>query len=426
MHNFRGFSDTLLPLRQINFLVGENSTGKSSFLKLLHALSSPHFWFSPESPFQEAVELGGFADMVSAWSPDKKHFQGGILSISPPKKNGRRSCTFSVHTFGDRDGSPYIVRHVQFSDGRLIEITFGGRRAKYKVTTCEHEFASLDDVISFFRRSVSLSQANDIGLSLIPKGVPTNPPIPILVGIVKSLAKGQPISASEFSAEVPLTMPIAGIAPIRTRPQRIYDGIRKPFSPEGDHTPFVLRRALATSQEGTRFAEKLDAFGRASGLFETITAHSFEKSAQAPFEIVVKFPGANLNVSNVGYGVSQVLPLIVEFLSRKKCTFAVQQPEVHLHPRAQAALGDLIAEVASEGGHRFILETHSDYLIDRCRLNLSKRTKPFEAQTVFFERTETGNRATVLRIDKDGRYPSDQPPAFREFFVREAMNLLEV
>ena len=48
MNNFRGFSDTLIPLSQISFLVGENSTGKSSFLKLLYLLASPNFWFSPE------------------------------------------------------------------------------------------------------------------------------------------------------------------------------------------------------------------------------------------------------------------------------------------------------------------------------------------------------------------------------------------
>jgi predicted ATP-dependent endonuclease of OLD family len=65
MHNFRGFSETLLPLRQTTFLVGENSAGKSSVLKLLYVLSRPRFWFSPDAPFQDEAELGGFDDIVS-------------------------------------------------------------------------------------------------------------------------------------------------------------------------------------------------------------------------------------------------------------------------------------------------------------------------------------------------------------------------
>ena len=75
MHNFRGFHETILPLRKITFLVGENSTGKSSFLKLIYALSRPHFWFSPEAPFQDETELGGFGDIVSAWSADNHSFR---------------------------------------------------------------------------------------------------------------------------------------------------------------------------------------------------------------------------------------------------------------------------------------------------------------------------------------------------------------
>ena len=119
--------------------------------------------------------------------------------------------------------------------------------------------------------------------------------------------------------------------------------------------------------------------------------------------------------------------MLVEFLFREENrTFAVQQPEVHLHPRAQAALGDLVAELAAERDHRFIMETHSDYLIDRCRLNLAKRSEPLEAQVIFFQRVSSGNKATVLQIGKDGKYSSDQPPEFRDFFIKEEMNLLEV
>lgn len=44
--NYRGFDDTLIPLKEVNFFVGENSTGKTSILKLLDLLASSEFWFN--------------------------------------------------------------------------------------------------------------------------------------------------------------------------------------------------------------------------------------------------------------------------------------------------------------------------------------------------------------------------------------------
>ena len=49
--------------------------------------------------------------------------------------------------------------------------------------------------------------------------------------------------------------------------------------------------------------------------------------------------------------------------------FLLQQPEVHLHPQAQAALGTLFCQVAA-GGRQLIIETHSDYIIDRVRMDV--------------------------------------------------------
>jgi predicted ATPase len=172
----------------------------------------------------------------------------------------------------------------------------------------------------------------------------------------------------------------------------------------------------------------LRAFGKASGLFDRIVAHSFgKKSAHSPFELRVKFSGVDLNINNVGYGVSQVFPLIVQFLlAGRQTSFSVQQPEVHLHPRAQSALGDLIYSLAKGSRHNFVLETHSDYLIDRYRLAMRDDPGAPESQTLFFQRRGGGNAVTALRIGADGRYPSDQPKEFRGFFIKEEMQLLDI
>ena len=72
---------------------------------------------------------------------------------------------------------------------------------------------------------------------------------------------------------------------------------------------------------------------------------------------------------DVGYGVSQILPLLVELLSDDESIFLLQQPEVHLHPSAQAALGSLFCRSAASG-LQLIVETHSDYIVDRILLDI--------------------------------------------------------
>ena len=71
---------------------------------------------------------------------------------------------------------------------------------------------------------------------------------------------------------------------------------------------------------------------------------------------------------DTGVGISQLVPLIIGALSSPNRTWLVEQPELHLHPKAQALIGDLLiqATVASRGGdHCFIIETHSEHLILR-------------------------------------------------------------
>ena len=71
--NFRGFCNTCIPITDVNFLVGQNSTGKTSVLGLLKLFSGPHFLMRPEFG-DEHVSFGHFSDMVSAHSNDQQLF----------------------------------------------------------------------------------------------------------------------------------------------------------------------------------------------------------------------------------------------------------------------------------------------------------------------------------------------------------------
>jgi hypothetical protein len=435
MDNYRGFAETLIPLPSATFLVGENSTGKSSFLTLVHLLSKPEFVFSPDSSRGAFGMLGGFRDIVSVTSADKSYFSIGRLTTLKKSRNKKLgpACTFSIMTFRDEEGLPRIYAHTYYAEGRLVEIIFESDQTYYKVT--DNFFPTGldgDSLPEFFLRIYRQRSKGTNGFAKLPGNVPRGAPLPLILGILNSKEMQETPDFATLFAEIPATffsgiMSWTWLAPIRTRPLRIYEGFKTDFTPEGDHTPYLIRSTLCSNDKAKSFVELLKRFGESSGLFITVNAHSFGQDPSDPFEMMVELYGKALNISNVGYGVSQVLPVVVEMITRPKGhSFAIQQPEVHLHPRAQAALGDLMHFLVVEQDHSYIIETHSDYLIDRFRLRIKETGLPKGAQVVFFSRSASGNTASILKINEKGQYPREQPDEFRRFFINEEVNLLEI
>ena len=80
------------------------------------------------------------------------------------------------------------------------------------------------------------------------------------------------------------------------------------------------------------------------------------------------------NLKDVGFGLSQVLPVLVQcYAGDASRTIILEQPELHLHPRAQADLGDLLIDALGQG-HRFLIETRSEHLLLRLRRRIAETT----------------------------------------------------
>ena len=143
--NYRGFKGTIIPLKQVNFLVGENSTGKSSILELIENLADINFWaFNPE--------LGGeftprrhFSDLVSSDSTTKKNFTIGSLSFS---KNRSDAVYGMLVTYINVDGRPYPSKISVITDNKIRTVEGNFTKAKgdqlrsyekafNKATTCK-------------------------------------------------------------------------------------------------------------------------------------------------------------------------------------------------------------------------------------------------------------------------------------------------
>ncbi|GBE51846.1 hypothetical protein BMS3Bbin14_00303 [bacterium BMS3Bbin14] len=126
---------------------------------------------------------------------------------------------------------------------------------------------------------------------------------------------------------------------------------------------------------------------------------------------------------DIGVGISQVLPVVVAALHRKTGLVAIEQPELHIHPAFQVALGDLfIEQVRKCPDLTFILETHSEHLMLRFLRRIretgeneapkDRTLTPDELSIYFIEQGEAGISCFSIRVDEDGDFIDRWPKGF--------------
>jgi predicted ATPase len=126
--------------------------------------------------------------------------------------------------------------------------------------------------------------------------------------------------------------------------------------------------------------------------------------------------------TNVGFGLSYVLPVVVALLSEAGTLCLIENPESHLHPRGQTKLAELAAR-SSKAGVQVFVETHSDHFMDGVRIAVRDGIIQAEDATFhFFEREGTRSVITSPEIDSDGRL-SRWPTGF---FDQHEMNLVRL
>ena len=155
--------------------------------------------------------------------------------------------------------------------------------------------------------------------------------------------------------------------------------------------------------------------GQHLGLFSKI---DIRKRSPNSYEILVDVSGKLRNLVDVGYGVTSLLPLIHALAYAPDGTlFLLQQPEVHLHPSAQAKLVELLAT----SNHNFVIETHSDHVIDWFRILVTEgKLAASDLGIIYFERLPNDQSSTQLyqlSLDGSGNL-SGQPLNYRQFFLR--------
>ena len=429
LKNFRCFRDEqTVRLAPLSLLVGDNSTGKTSFLAMLRALWDVASLQRPPDFKEEPYDLGSFDEIV--------HYRGrrGGPSFEIGFSIERKDSPLVFNTLFEKMGTVPVPKKRRIADGECWlesslgdawQVNFGTPKGQWStiapdesasLVSEDHNFIPFHFLLNIIRRNKSKIK------SLNGPNLPSSRDWKKLEHICNR-------PHLYFLGRSPYAS-----APVRSMPYRTYDPARPLRDPEGDYIPMYLANIFFQDKSlWANLKNALEDFGKTAGLFDEISVRTLGRVESEPFQIQVRkfgdrLKGPQRNLIDVGYGVSQILPVITELLrDDAPPIFLLQQPEIHLHPSAQAALGSLFCRIANSE-RQLVVETHSDHLLDRIRMDIrdgATTLKPEDVSILFFERQEVDVRIHSLTLDELGNV-NGAPPGYRRFFMNEMRRSLKL
>ena len=449
LENFRCFREPQTArLAPLTLLVGENSTGKTSFLAMVRALNAL-FAGRWEYSFKDApYDLGSFDEVAH-----HRGGRGGRATEFTAGFSGRQRLRakrpdpsplrYKMDVGFARHGSGPILRYRHWEIEEVwIEERIDQNRVECgvgtNVWTWRPDFALTEDndeqprppltsywTMNHFLRA--MSSGDGISSQLGGTAKPSPMELDQLELLTRIVRLGQIVPKPSGSR-------LFAAAPVRSKPHRTYDPSPYAFDSEGSYVPMYLADIFFRQERRWESMKtSLEKFGKDSGLFDEITIKPLGRRESEPFQVQIRkasatAKGPRRNFIDVGYGVSQALPILTELFRKDSArTFLLQQPEVHLHPSAQAALGTLFCQLASQG-RQLLVETHSDHLIDRIRMDIRDRTtklKPKDVSILYFERGNIDVNIHSLQFDQEGNILG-APSSYRQFFMAETRRSLNL
>lgn len=422
IQNFKGWKDTgTIRMAPITLFFGANSSGKSSIGQFLMMLKQ-----TVESPDRKAVfypggknsavQLGSFQEMVFQRDPKNKiafAYQWSLpepLKIKDPVTEQAWSgniLSFQVEVgLGDKDRYPLALDHLQYElwENDQSRLSIGMNRksetqSEYKVDATNYALKRKPGRVWYPGAPVRFY------------GFPDE--------VVAYHQNADFVQMLNLQHEKLFRL-VSYLGPLRTKAERLYSwtGIEpESVGYAGENTVAAIlagknRKISFGYKQPAKPFEKIIAHQlKQMGLIEEFQVNPISRQRQE-YEVKLRTKGSRdwVDLPDVGFGISQVLPVLVQcFYAPGNSIIVMEQPEIHLHPGAQAALADVMIDVINsrENGEdraiQLIIETHSEHFLRRLQRRMAENIVSQEKVSAYFANI-TKSPATLepLQIDMFG------------------------
>ena len=426
LKNFKALRDTgELEIKPITFLVGPNSSGKTSLIQAILALRQTVRSQDPHTPLildDDYINLGSYRDAVFG------HDEQNEIFIGFEAGEMKWEIVFSVYRSGNNQGAIYL-KSLDF-DGENIPMPQKDREKLFKKSINFSiikkgrgggHFITTKDEKNFDKQPIELSKFYGIRFKKYKD------PRKYLeyLGAHPSLLFANMVAGNLIEN---IFTNIRHVGPSREDPERLYPATGASPSEvgrwgEGSVNILLLEREIRDTVRSwlKNFEISLD--------FDLEELSGKTGGSTNAYRIMLIDPNTKteVNLVDVGFGASQILPIIVEgFNAPKNALLMIEEPEIHLHPRAQGTMGDLLVDIANFNEKKLIIETHCDLLIRRvCKNILQGNIDHTDVIIYYFDPTERGTEIKTITINKNGQF-ENFPKGFFEESFEEAMEMAEL
>jgi predicted ATPase len=410
--NFKSWASLDMPCGRITGIFGTNSSGKSSILQFLLMLKQTKDATDRATSLElngAMTELGTFVDVVH-------------------QHDKTREISWSVNFILDEPlalNDASRSRSATIAKSNNLNLASAVRAENYAATSLNLAYTLGDARFELTPKSGSTSQfdlkasAKDFAFTRTT-GRPWQLPRPIKSYAFPDQARTYFQNAS-FLADLEAAYEQAldrtfYLGPLRHFPQRDYLWARSRPSDVGKQGDKAIDAILAATEAGEMrnlrpkahrmpFQGMVAHWLQAMGLIHDFQVVEISKGTNRWQARVISRPGASeVLLTDVGFGVSQVLPVItlLQYVPEGS-TVILEQPEIHLHPLAQAELADVIIQAALHRRVQVIIESHSEHLLLRLQRRIAEQEITNEDVKLYFADAPSGvSKLTSLELDMFG------------------------
>jgi len=430
--NFRSIRDSgEIKLSNLNVLVGPNNSGKSS---VLYAIMLIKMTLEDKDEKTALVtctpelDLGSYLDLIRGHGGERK------LTLEFALNKQVIPMTFSFG--GLRDGSQ---RREGYAECK-IEFSFDKSRNKIETVSFDGRDSSGQNILSVRKVDASkwhiarppkrLSNHMDVDFVHFVPTIKPRGPKPRNETIANNIIDWYITSRTRANILADLLGDVKYIAPIRERIPRhgmVGTMAYSELGPSGQNLMRVLSSSeIVTRRKKTAIDELNYWLSRKFKLLNNVRIWNIDE-AKTVKALIADAPRGEkkINLASMGCGVSQLVPVVVQtvLLPDSGCLL-VEQPEIHLHPSAQADLADLFIE-NTKGNRQFIIETHSEHFVLRLRRRIAEgKIKPEKVGLFFVEQQRGVTKIKKLSLKPNGHF-EEWPEGFFEEGFKEALAIAE-